>query len=342
MSSELKSQASFEGSVLGLIYRQLTKPKPLPTGTRLTDQVAIVTGSNVGVGLEASRQLLQLGLSHLVMGVRSQARGDKAADQLRKEFPSATISVWIADLESYESIQAFVERCATLPRIDIAILNAALQMSAFTTNPTTGFETTMQVDYLSTALLAILLLPVLKAKKFPGAATPPVLSIVGSDIMYFMKMEANGPVLRQFDNPKAYSQMAWYGKAKLVLMLFVIKLAAIVSPDDVILNVSNPGMTKGTQIFRDVPSLLQAVMVPIQVLLARTPKVAASNYVDAVVTYGKTSHGSFISDWAIKPHPKFWYTSEGKAVTDRLWEETIEELNFAKASSIVEGLRKGP
>ena len=299
MSSELQSQAAFEGSILGFVYRQFTRPKPLPKGTPLTDQVAIVTGSNVGLGLEASRQLLKLGLSQLIMGVRSQARGDAAAAQLRKEFPRSTISVWIVDIESYDSIRAFADKCKTLRRIDMAILNAALQKQSFTTVAATGHETTMQVDYLGTALLAILLLPILKAKK--AGARSPVLSLVGSDLQYQAELETNGPVLKQFNKPEAFSQLVWYGKAKLLLTLFVAKLAEYVDPDDVLVNVSNPGMTKGTEIFRESPNVFLRVMGLLQLLLARSIEVGATTYVDAVFTQDRESHGSFTSDWAIKP-----------------------------------------
>lgn len=301
MSSELQSKSAFEASVLGFIYRQFTRPKPLPTGTPLGGQVAILTGGNVGIGLEASRQLLELGLSHLVMGARSQVRGDAAAARLRKEFPRSTVSVWIVDMESYDSIRAFADKCKTLPRIDIAILSAALQKSSFTTVPATGYETTMQVDYLGTALLSILLLPVLKAKKSANGAKAPVLSLVGSDLHYQAEMETKGPVLKQFNKPEAFGQLPWYGKAKLLLTLFVAKLAEYVDPDDVLINMANPGMTKGTEIFRESPNIFLRLMAVLQALLARSPSVAATTYVDAVVTQGRKSHGSFTSDWAIKP-----------------------------------------
>jgi FlaA1/EpsC-like NDP-sugar epimerase len=110
MSSKLENKASFEATLSAFVRRQFVRPKPLPAGIKLTDQVAIVTGSNVGLGLEASRQLLQLELRHLVMGVRSQTKGDAAAAELRTTFPSATISVWLLDLESYDSVRAFADK----------------------------------------------------------------------------------------------------------------------------------------------------------------------------------------------------------------------------------------
>ncbi|KAF8164487.1 hypothetical protein K438DRAFT_1775464 [Mycena galopus ATCC 62051] len=41
-------------------------------------------GSNVGLGFEASMQLLGLGLSRLVLAVRSPARGNAAAAKMRR------------------------------------------------------------------------------------------------------------------------------------------------------------------------------------------------------------------------------------------------------------------
>jgi len=301
MSNKLESKASFEATPFGFLRRQFTKPKLLPPGTKLNNQVAIVTGSNVGLGLEASRQFLELGISHLVMGVRSQAKGDAAAAKLCKDFPSATISVWIIDLESYDSVTAFAGKCETLPRIDIAVLNAGLVTSSYAIVPSTKHETTMQVNYLSTALLAILLLPILKAKKVRDAPNPPVISIVGSDLAYGAKLESKGAVLEQFNNPKTFAQFPWYGKSKLLLILFVSKLAELVSADDVTVNIANPGMTKGTEFFRGFPTVLKTFVSFGQFILARSVSVGASTYIDAAVAQGKESHGSFTSDWAIKP-----------------------------------------
>lgn len=34
------------------------------------------------------------------------------------------------------------------------------------------------------------------------------------------------------------------------------------------------------------------------------------------------------------------YTKEGREVGERIWEETMEELNFAGASKIVQGMKQ--
>ncbi|EGR47105.1 uncharacterized protein TRIREDRAFT_109357 [Trichoderma reesei QM6a] len=340
MSSQLESKAPSEATALGFLRRQFTRPKPLPAGLSLAGKVAIVTGSNVGLGLSACRQLLQLGLSHLIMAVRSQAKGDAAAAQLRTDFASATVSVWIVDMESYDSVRAFANRCESLERIDVVILNAGLTMAPYTVARATGNELMLQVNYLSTALLTILLLPVLKAKKIAGSSQPPVLSIVGSDAMYHNQMELRGPILPQFQRADTFTQFAWYGKTKLLQALFVSKLAEFVSPRDVIVNVSNPGMTDGTDFFRGYPTWAKRLFGIAQWMLARSVDVGASTYLDAVLVQGEKSHGSFTSDWTIKPYPKVWYTPQGRSFTERLWEETMEELSFVGASKILGDLRQ--
>lgn len=350
--------ASSEASFLGLIRRQLAKPMDLPKDLRLDDQVAVVTGGNGGLGFEASRHLLRLGLSHLIIGVRSQTRGDEAATRLRKEFPASKVSVWILDMESYDSCRGFADQCAALPRLDMVILNAGFMKTPFATISETGHEVTMQVNYFSTALLSILLLPVLREQKKSAdgeTRKPPVLAIVGSDIMWSTKVETVGPVLNQFDEPKEFAQPRWYGVSKLLLALFVWRLSEAVSPDEVIINLVNPGMTGGTSFFSRESFVVRKAIGLVQFLLARKADVAATTYVDAVAARGKESHGAILSDWTIKPlvltscpsyftdtdqsrYPSICYTAEGTVFRDRLWEETMEDLNSYRASEIVAGL----
>ncbi|KAI0453003.1 retinol dehydrogenase 12 [Xylaria acuta] len=344
MSSQLRNEATFEATLLGFFYRQwLMHRKPVPAGTNLSSQVAILTGSNSGLGLEAGRQLLQLGLSHLIVAVRSQSKGDRAADGLRKEFPRANISVWLLDMTSYKSIAAFVEKCKSLSRIDIVILNAGLTSGGtFTRVKETSHELSFQVNYVSTALLTILLLPVAKSKRVTGS-TPPVISIVTSDAAFWASVETQGPILAHFDKVEGYVPFAWYQNSKLLQYFFVSKLAEEVSSGDVVVNMANPGLCAGTAFAQDgqgVSGITRLFFNIFKAINARTAESGASTYVDAAVVKGEESHGSYVSDWAIRPYPEILYTEEGARVRERLWEETMEELNFAGASDIIKKMKK--
>ncbi|KAI1131134.1 retinol dehydrogenase 12 [Nemania abortiva] len=344
MSSQLISEAPFEASLRGFFYRQwMMYRQPVPPGTDLSSQVAIITGGNSGLGLEAGRQLLQLKLSHLVIAVRSQSKGDEAAKSLRKEFPHAQVSVMLLDMNSYDSIAAFAEQCKSLPRIDMVILNAGLVSGEFfTTAKDTGHEYSLQVNYVSTALLTILLLPILKSKRVAGAKAP-VLSIVTSDTAYWAAVEKQGPVLTQLDKPEKYAPMPWYQTTKLLQQFFVSKLAAEIDSRDVTVNMVNPGLCGGTEFGKSGAGFSAAVMAVfrfIKWINARSAETGASTYVDAVVVKGEESHGSYVSDWAIRPYPQILYTEEGAQVRERLWEETMEELNFAGASEIIQRMKR--
>ena len=162
------------------------KPEWLSEGTKLFNRVAIIIGGNAGLGLEAASQLLSFKLAHLILAVRSSHKGEEAATQLRSQHPNATIEVWLLDMSSYDSIRTFARRVKTkLSRLDMVVLNAGVRKSSFGIDRSTGHEETIQINYLSTFLLSILLLPSLKSKSPSG--TPGRLSIVNAALSLVAK-----------------------------------------------------------------------------------------------------------------------------------------------------------
>lgn len=301
MSAHLQSEAAFESGILGFISRQwFNYRKPVPAGTSLAGQTAIITGANIGLGLETSRQFLQLGLSRLIVAVRSEKKGEDAAKSLRASFPQANIEVWLVDMVSYDSVRSFAKKCETLDRIDIVILNAGLQSSTYTYIEATGHEQCIQVNYLSTALLAILLLPILRSKG-RASSKPPVLSIVTSDTAYWTSLEGDRPILPQLDTREGYSEFKQYTGTKLLEMFFVTKLTEHVNADEVLVNMVSPGFTGGTSLQRGNSGTWNPFFGLFKAIMTRNVEVGASTYVDATVVQGKESHGSFCSEWAIRP-----------------------------------------
>ena len=203
---------------------------------------AIVTGGNTGLGYEAVLQLLGLKLTKLILAVRSLEKGGVAAAKFRKLYPKAAIEVWQLDMSSYPSIQAFASRVESqLSRIDIVLLNAGGMKLEFTPNKSTGHEETVQVNYLSTVLLAMLLLPILKAKGKTGGQ-PARLTIVNAALTLaakFPNRDAN-PLLVSFDNPKNFDHQETYNSSKLLAHIFLWTLVDYVSADDVIVNLADP------------------------------------------------------------------------------------------------------
>ena len=277
-----------------------TKPVWPPTGTNLTGKCALVTGGNQGLGLEASDQLLSLKLSRLIIAVRSLAKGEAAAKGLRVKYPKAAIDVFELDMCSYDSIQAFVARVGQLKQLDIAILNAGVRKLKFETVASTGHEETYQVNYLSTVLLCILLLPVLKQKCATG---PGRITIIGSGLSFASKWSNRTavPLLPSFDDPSKFDASDRYNVSKLLLSMFLWKLTDLVSADDVVVNLVDPGFVTGTNLTHDLPIVINQLFKTFRYIAARPLDVGGSTYVDAAVVKGKESHGSYIMSWKINP-----------------------------------------
>jgi NAD(P)-dependent dehydrogenase (short-subunit alcohol dehydrogenase family) len=287
------------------------KPRWPAPNTSLWGKTAIITGGNTGLGYEAALQLLGLKLSKLILAVRSLERGGVAAATFRKLYPKATIEVWQLSMSSYPSIQAFASRVETqLSRIDIVLLNAGGMRLQFTPNESTGHEETVQVNYLSTVLLAMLFLPIFGAKGKTGGE-PARLTIVSAALTLaakFPNKEAN-PLLPSFDDPKNFDQQETYNSSKLLAHMWLWKLVEFVSADDVIVNLADPAWCRGTELTRDVKGPMKAG-VKLFGTLGRTPKAGASCFVDAIVNHGKESHGCFLMSWQIHPyvaHPLRFY-----------------------------------
>ncbi|EPS35682.1 hypothetical protein H072_10846 [Dactylellina haptotyla CBS 200.50] len=322
---------------------QHTSPPQFPKDLDLTGKVAIVTGSNTGLGLESSRQFLSHKLSRLIMAVRSTDKGETAANTLRNAHPNATIEVWPLDMNSYSSIQSFVGRAESqLARLDIAILNAGCNKLQFDANSSTGHEETYQVNYLSTFLLATLLLPALKLKSPPGS--PGRITIISSALANIAKLPEHKdiPLLKALDDPKTFGQ-GTYGTSKLLGHLWLWKFvdSDYVKSDEVVLNLIEPGFLKGTDFNRNLPGAMAVALKLFQALVARAVTDAGTTVIDASSVKGKEAHGCYLADWEIRPFPPFLYTQEGRDAADKLWVETMAEYSFANAQGILDKMKQG-
>jgi len=257
------------------------------------------------MGFQCARHLLSLKLSHLILAVRSIKKGEEAVIKLKNEFPSARLEVWELEMSSYESIQSFARRVETdLPRLDITILNAGLAHTELTICKRTGHDDVVQINYLSTFLLTILVLQALKKKKSP-TGSPSRLTIVSSGTALTAKFPNRDkrPLLGSFDDLKIQSYDAYerYSSSKLLGHLFFVRLLKYLDPEETIVNLIEPGLTDNTGLFREAGLAIRAVFWFIKALKARTPEEAAWSYVDTAVVKGKESHGCFCQDGDIHP-----------------------------------------
>lgn len=288
------------------LYRQFFVKAPTVTrrDANLQGKTAIVTGSNTGLGLEAARQLLDLGLSRLILAVRTVSKGEAARKELSSgRTPGACeIDVWSLDLSSYESITRFAERAKSLERLDIAVLNAGLFKVAEEFHPFTGLEEDIQINYLSNALLTVLLLPALKknAPTHPGR-----LVLVSSDMAAWARFSERTakPILGAFKQKAAkWDYQDRYGTSKLLGQLFLTELAQHVPASTVTLDAVNPGFCYGSELQREGKGTFLGFLFGVFTRVVGRPcRVGARSLVHAAVNFGQEAHGQYVEDGKLRP-----------------------------------------
>src|ERR1700722_2048369 len=238
-----------------------------PATTSLSGKTIIVTGANTGLGFEAARQLLQLGTSTLILAVRDVAKGLRARTALLSDprIPcTPTILVYELNLSSHTSVIAFVRKVnANIPVLDVLLLNGAVNTTSWTVSPSTQNELIFQVNFLSNALLSILLLPLLRSSaKITGS--PSRLTFVGSQgqeyhVLDDIPIPTNTSLLAHLNNPLVCSIWRRYSDCKLLLTMWVYMLAAHLDPSEVTANILCPGLVY-TGIYANLPLWLYMIM----------------------------------------------------------------------------------
>jgi retinol dehydrogenase-12 len=172
-------------------YSQLFCTPPYPTHS-FANQTVIVTGSNVGLGLEAARHFYRLNCAKLILAVRTIPKGQIAKEDIvesvKHRSDAHIIELWPLDLNSTESTLAFAERVKKeLPRADVLVENAGINNESWAVSE--GFEQTIQVNVINTFLLALSLLPKMTETKAKFADSSPHLVIVSSEAHRLTKFE---------------------------------------------------------------------------------------------------------------------------------------------------------
>ncbi|VUC34863.1 unnamed protein product [Clonostachys rosea] len=313
----------------------------------LSGQTAIITGGNVGVGLEAGRQLLDAGLSKLILAVRNEESGRAAAKTLLAgRDDNQEVQVWKLDLSNYDSVTGFAERAKLLEvRPDIVLLNAGVLCAKPTINKSTGYDEDVQTNFLSTILLLTLLLPIVKDKPSAANVTPPPvpqISIVSSIMAHWAKFaERNSdPLLAAFrgESPSKWDMEERYSTSKLLALLFLAELVRRISPETAVINAPTPGVCHGSLFLRQTSGVVGFMIGLFYRLVGHSCTVGASQVLAAALRAGPESHGQFMENGKPRPLPALIYTLEGEQLAKKVWKETLDELSFAGVDKIIDDL----
>lgn len=266
---------------------------PLPVATPdLPNQTIVVTGSNTGLGLEASRHLLRLGVGKLIMGVRNLEKGEKARAELLESTrrDPESLQVWHLDMEKHDSIKAFAHRATTtLPRLDAVLANAGLLAGEFTLS--NGTEKTIAVNVVSTYLLFLLVLPKLRQSPSTGRFVVP-----NSALHYLAPVKdlvGSGSVFSRLNDPTGHPDMLErYSLSKLLVVFVTRELASRMKVSgkqpSVVVNTPNPSYCK-SGLMRDSSS------PALPDFLARSTEMGSRALVHGLLA-GEESSGQYLTN----------------------------------------------
>ena len=282
-----------------LVKNTLNPPKDPKSS--FAGKTIIVTGANTGLGYEAALKFVQKDAKQVILGVRSLEKGNAAKTSIESSTNQrGAVEAWELDMSSYSSIKRFADRASRLERLDIAVLNAGVYSTTYTQSQY-GWETDLQVNTLSTALLSLLLLRKLKDSK--TADHTPVLEIVASGRYIAVELSAEEEraenLLELFNQAEKFKAQSQYGASKLFVMYVVREIAKLAGPPEdpsVIVTSCCPGACKSDLAREYMKSWLLGLLIRlVMVLFLRTTEQGARSLVSGTVQ-GNKVHGQFWKD----------------------------------------------
>lgn len=244
------------------LYRDKHNPPPDFAHISFLGKTILITGATSGLGFETALKFLRQGVSSLIISTRDYIRGQQTKEELESRTGRRdVVEVWPLDMSSFQSVIEFASRVneellSSGRRLDVAVLNAGV-MHRGVVYSEDGWEDTLQVNTLSTALLAGLLLPTLQQRNSNEAVAEsdvPHLVIVSSGTALRVRQKdllpppsfsssSSHPLLDYLNQPSTRKK---YAISKLVIEYVSRSIAdQTINPNgslNVIINTVKPGL----------------------------------------------------------------------------------------------------
>jgi NAD(P)-dependent dehydrogenase (short-subunit alcohol dehydrogenase family) len=176
-------------------------------------RTAVITGATGGLGYETALALASAGATVVVTG-RNEAKGGRAIEEIRSQFPTARISYEDLDLAKLASVVAFVDRFASAHgSLDLLINNAGVMALPQRQETADGFEMQFGTNYLGHYALTARLLPLLRRGTRPRVVNLSSLAH-RSGMINFSDLQS----------ARSYSPWRAYCQSKLAMLMFAIEL----------------------------------------------------------------------------------------------------------------------
>ncbi|CAF0860620.1 unnamed protein product [Rotaria sordida] len=266
----------------------------------MNGKTILITGGASGIGYETAKDLLQRGARIILVDYNIE-KGNQAVKQLSFEigYNEKNIRFMECDLRSFESVRKFAKLyIEEEERLDVLICNAGIAWAPnFLTK--NGFNTVIQVNYLSHFLLTNLLLDKLKQCR------PSRIVYVASGSHRTVRSIDWSDAFTQFKNFRLWGA---YPVSKAFILLFTYKLKHDLYSNDVGVFAVNPSWvwTSIHSPMREAIGFIPFIICfPIlyifKFILAKTPKTGARTSIFCAVEPSlQHSHEFYFEDCAVE------------------------------------------
>ncbi len=220
----------------------------------LSGKLAVVTGSNSGLGLGLATRLAAAG-ADVIMAIRNRTKGEAAVDQIRATVPDAKLTIKQLDLSSLASVKALGEELTAEGRpVDILINNAGIMQPPERETTADGFELQFGGNHLGHFALTGHLFPLLRAA---GDARVTTLSSLAARM--------GGMNFEDLQWEKRYNPTQAYSQSKSANLMFALELdrRSRQAGWGIVSNAAHPGFAKtnlqlsGPSQGKDSPTMLE-------------------------------------------------------------------------------------
>lgn len=214
---------------------------------RQDGRIALVTGSNTGLGFHNAHDLAAKG-AKVVMACRTESRARDAIDRITASVPDADLEFLQLDLGSLAAVRsAAAEYRDRHDSLDILINNAGIMMTPYE-QTVDGFEGQMAANYWGHFLLTMSLIDLL-----PDTPDSRVVSL--SSLAHMQ-----GTKKINFDDihwEQKYARAGAYQQTKLACLMFALELdrRLAASGKRIVSAASHPGIAE-TELGRSLPKFL--------------------------------------------------------------------------------------
>ena len=245
----------------------------MPKSQRIDGKVCLVTGANSGLGQAVAIDLAARG-GTVLMACRSGH--PQAGEEVKRRSGSGEVRMLKVDLANLASVHRLCDELrATVPQIDIAVLNAGL-MPRRASRSKQGFELMFAVHFLANRVLVDRLLEDGLLTPSDGASDAPRIVLVSSET-HRNAEPIDFDRLGTFVNYPFKDGLKHYGQSKLVQCTFAQALSRRLNPESqvrIAVHALCPGPIN-SNIAREAPWLLKPVLGPMMKAFFLSPAKAA-------------------------------------------------------------------